>query len=241
MDSVAVVGARPGAACANWPTAAYTSPKTASGAWPTRQRRLAWAGREETDAPREDPCCSAGSARNSTFAVATAAKRGQQRGHVLQHWRAPAPTLFIHCSACRAALLIVNMLRAFIVEDSPVIRENLVATLEEMVPLKVLGYADTERAALDWLDDPAHDCDLIIVDLFLRHGSGLHVLEHLCRIGRTAERVVLTNYATADVRRRCIRLGASRVFDKSGEIDALIEHCLMLADQRGSATPDAAV
>ena len=133
------------------------------------------------------------------------------------------------------------MLKAFIVEDSPVIRENLVATLEEMVPLKVLGYADTERGALDWLDDPAHDCDLIIVDLFLRHGSGLHVLEHLCRIGGTAERVVLTNYATADVRRRCIGLGASRVFDKSGEIDALIEHCLVLADQRGSATPDAAV
>ena len=132
------------------------------------------------------------------------------------------------------------MLKAFIVEDSPVIRENLVATLEELVPLKVLGHADGEQAARAWLDDPAHDCDLIIVDLFLRQGSGLQVLEHLRHSGHTADRVVLTNYATADVRRRCMVLGASRVFDKSSEIDALIEHCLMLADQRCPAAPDAA-
>jgi DNA-binding NarL/FixJ family response regulator len=132
------------------------------------------------------------------------------------------------------------MIKAFIVEDSPVIRENLVATLEELVPLKVLGYADSERAALAWLDDPAHDCDLVIVDLFLRQGSGMQVLEHLGRSGRDADRVVLTNYATADVRRQCLGLGASRVFDKSGEIDALIEHCLALADQRGPTAPGAA-
>lgn len=131
----------------------------------------------------------------------------------------------------------VNMIKAFIVEDSPVIRENLVATLEELVPLKVLGYADSEGAAVAWLDDPAHDCDLVIVDLFLRQGSGMQVLEHLGRTHRSADRVVLTNYATADVRRHCLSLGASRVFDKSGEIDALIEHCLVLADQRSSAAP----
>lgn len=132
------------------------------------------------------------------------------------------------------------MLRAFLVEDSPVIRENLVATLEELVPLKVLGHADSEREALAWLADPAHDCDLVIVDLFLRQGSGLKVLTHLDLTGRTSDRVVLTNYATPDVRRHCLGLGASRVFDKSGEIDALIDHCLLLAEQRKPAPADAA-
>ena len=132
------------------------------------------------------------------------------------------------------------MIKAFLVEDSPVIRENLVATLEELVPLKVLGYADSERSALAWLDDPQHDCDLVIVDLFLRQGSGMQVLAYLGRTGRAADRVVLTNYATADVRRQCMGLGASRVFDKSGEIDALIEHCLVLADQSSPAAPDGA-
>lgn len=128
------------------------------------------------------------------------------------------------------------MLKAFIVEDSPVIRENLVATLEEMVPLKVVGFADSERAASAWLDQAGNDCDLVIVDLFLRQGSGIHVLEHLRKSDSLADRVVLTNYATPDVRRQCLALGASQVFDKSGEIDALIEHCLLLAD-RSSAPP----
>ncbi len=125
------------------------------------------------------------------------------------------------------------MLKAFIVEDSPVIRENLVATLEEMVPtLKVLGFADSERGAADWLDSPGQACDLVVVDLFLRQGSGMHLLEHLRRSGHAADKVVLTNYATPEVKRQCLDLGASRVFDKSGDIDALIEHCLHLAAQR---------
>ena len=124
------------------------------------------------------------------------------------------------------------MLKAFIVEDNPVIRENLVATLEEMVPhLKVLGCADSDRDARAWLDQPEHACELIIVDLFLRQGSGMHVLEHLRKTGHAADRVVLTSFVTPDVRRRCLGLGASHVFDKSGEIEALIEHCLQLAGQ----------
>ena len=42
--------------------------------------------------------------------------------------------------------------------------------------------------------------------------------------------MVLTNYATDEIRRHALALGASRVFDKSGEIDALVEHCIALAD-----------
>ena len=49
-----------------------------------------------------------------------------------------------------------------------------------------------------------------------------------------ARRVVLTNYATADIRRRCAVLGADRVFDKSCELDDLITYCARVSD--GSAT-----
>jgi hypothetical protein len=41
--------------------------------------------------------------------------------------------------------------------------------------------------------------------------------------------VVLTNYATPDMRRKFIELGATQVFDKSTEIDALIDYCSRLA------------
>lgn len=127
----------------------------------------------------------------------------------------------------------MSALNTFIVEDSPVIRENLVAALEELVPVKVVGHAEDEPAACDWLAERDPDCDLVIVDLFLRRGSGLNVLRSLQRRAHRAERVVLTNYATPEMRRQCLALGASRVFDKSAEIEALVEYCQDLAARRG--------
>jgi len=38
--------------------------------------------------------------------------------------------------------------------------------------------------------------------------------------------VVLSNYATPDVRMRCAQLGVDAVFDKSNEIDALVDYCV---------------
>jgi len=38
---------------------------------------------------------------------------------------------------------------------------------------------------------------------------------------------VLTNYATPDIRLRCTSLGVNAVFDKSNEIDALIDFCTL--------------
>jgi DNA-binding NarL/FixJ family response regulator len=128
----------------------------------------------------------------------------------------------------------MGSLKAFIVEDSAVIRDNLVAALEEMVPLTVVGTAEDETGALQWLADPQHLCDIAIVDIFLRRGTGLNVLRALQRNGHATERVVLTNYATDEIRRHALALGATRVFDKSGEIDALVEHCMALADTHDS-------
>ena len=121
-------------------------------------------------------------------------------------------------------------LKAFIVEDSPVIRENLVAALEEMAPIDVVGTAEDENSALSWLAESQNQCDLVVVDIFLKSGSGLGVLKAAANVGLAAKLVVLSNYATPDMRRKCLELGADRVFDKSNEIDALILYCCRLAD-----------
>ena len=118
-----------------------------------------------------------------------------------------------------------SALKAFLVEDSPVIRENLIAALEELAPIEVVGTAEDERSAVDWLADTPTRCDLMIVDIFLKGGSGLGVLRAVRDSGQAMKTVVLSNYATADMRRKCEALGASRVFDKSSDIDALIEYC----------------
>jgi len=117
-------------------------------------------------------------------------------------------------------------LRTYIVEDNATIRENLIGTLEELACVKALGWAETENDAKNWLAQNGGQWDLTIVDLFLKQGSGLGVLE-ACR-GRPGNQrvVVLSNYATSDMRKRCAQLGADAVFDKSNEIDALVEYCI---------------
>ncbi|MGK2897890.1 MAG: response regulator transcription factor [Burkholderiaceae bacterium] len=124
----------------------------------------------------------------------------------------------------------MTALKAFIVEDSPVIRENLTAALEELAPVHIVGTAEDEPAALNWLTSGGHDCDLVIIDIFLKRGSGLGVLRAANDLGRPMSLVVLSNYATPDMRRKCMELGADRVFDKSNEIDSLILYCARLAD-----------
>ena len=120
-------------------------------------------------------------------------------------------------------------LKTYIVEDSQLIRENLIATLEEHGPVKVVGTAEDEATAVQWLSTPGNRFDLVIVDIFLKSGSGLGVLRAAHALPQGHKMVVLTNYATPDMRRRCLELGADRVFDKSHEIDALILYCGGLA------------
>ena len=128
-------------------------------------------------------------------------------------------------------------LKAFVVEDSPVIRENLIAALEELAPVKVVGTAEDESSAVIWLGRDTPGCDLVIIDIFLKRGSGLGVLRAATEMHKPMSLVVLSNYATPDMRRKCLELGASRVFDKSNEIDALILYCARLANGDTGAGP----
>lgn len=123
----------------------------------------------------------------------------------------------------------MSLLKTYIVEDSPVIRENLIATLEELVPVKVVGSAADESTAVSWLSRAGRLVDLVIVDIFLESGSGLGVLRSVQALTDPLKLVVLSNYATQDMRRKCLALGADAVFDKSHEIEALIAYCGRLA------------
>jgi DNA-binding NarL/FixJ family response regulator len=125
----------------------------------------------------------------------------------------------------------IRPLSMFVVEDSAVIRENLIATLEELAPVRVVGCAEEEQSAVLWLETHRLDCDLVIVDVFLKSGSGLGVLRRRADTAAGPSYVVLTNYATAEMRAKCLALGARRVFDKSSDIEALVSYCEDLARQ----------
>jgi two-component system, OmpR family, response regulator len=120
--------------------------------------------------------------------------------------------------------------RAYIVEDSSTIRENLIETLKELAQVEPVGTTESEHEARRWLAQ--NDWDLAVIDLFLREGSGMNVLD-ACRRRRTGQRVVvLSNHSSRDVRWRCMQLGADAVFDKSTELELLVDYCARLKGQR---------
>lgn len=120
---------------------------------------------------------------------------------------------------------------AFLVEDLPVVRDNLVEAMEEMAPLKFVGHAASESDALQWLDSHPGQWDLAIVDLNLGEGSGLGVLRECLERHPLQKVVVLSNDLHEAVGRQCLALGADQVFDKSADVELLANYCRAQAQQ----------
>jgi DNA-binding NarL/FixJ family response regulator len=116
-------------------------------------------------------------------------------------------------------------LTTILVEDSSTIRDSLIPAMAELAGLNVIAVAETPSAAIDAMVAYGDVWQLMVVDLFLKDGTGLSVLR-ACRDRLASQRVlVLTNYATEDMRQRCLSAGADAVFDKSCELDAFFECC----------------
>lgn len=122
-----------------------------------------------------------------------------------------------------------------LVEDSPTIRDNLIAALGELADVSIAATAESASEALAALEAHADSWELAVVDLFLKEGSGLTVLR-ACQ-GRPPWRhvLVLTNYPTPEIRKRCLALGADGVFDKSTELEAFFDRCNAYARNRRQA------
>ena len=112
---------------------------------------------------------------------------------------------------------------AFLIEDNATIRENLISALEELTSVHIVGTADGEEEACQWLAGHPGKWQVVIADLFLKQGSGLGVIHAIRNRSPHQKLIVLSNYATNDMRRRCCELGADAVFDKSNELDALMD------------------
>jgi two-component system OmpR family response regulator len=115
--------------------------------------------------------------------------------------------------------------KAYIVEDNDLIRDNLVETLTELAGIRTVGHSATEAGACSWLEQHPREWDLLVVDLFLEQGNGLGVLRKCQQRTAVQKVVVLSNYATDDIRNRCLACGADAIFDKSTELDLFIDYC----------------
>ena len=113
--------------------------------------------------------------------------------------------------------------RIYLVEDNPIILEWLAQALEELAQAQVVGSAATQAEAGQWLSGHPQSWDVAVVDLWLAQGKGIHLIE--CLSASPAQRiVVLTNYPTPRMREFCMAAGADAFFDKSTELDELIDY-----------------
>jgi DNA-binding NarL/FixJ family response regulator len=120
-------------------------------------------------------------------------------------------------------------LAVYLVKDVEIIRDSLIEALEDLAGARIVATAQDEAGALAWLRRHPSAWKLAVIDLFLTQGSGIGVLKAIANRGADQHAVVLTNYATADIRQRCMNAGANRVFDKSTQLEEFLDYCRGLA------------
>jgi two-component system, OmpR family, response regulator len=127
-------------------------------------------------------------------------------------------------------------LRIYLVEDNPVIRKNLTEWFEDLENARLVGFSTTENEARAWLVKNKTAWDLAVVDLFLAQGSGLGIVKS-CRDRNLKQKlVVLTNYATAEIRERSLALGADAIFDKSNELEEFLRYAMEEVERQQEKT-----
>lgn len=83
---------------------------------------------------------------------------------------------------------------------------------------KVVALADRDQA-LQWLQ--GHTPDLVLLDIKIRGGSGMSVLQHLHAYLPATEVVVITGYPSAETRSTAQQYGVKEYWTKPIELDEL--------------------
>jgi DNA-binding NarL/FixJ family response regulator len=115
--------------------------------------------------------------------------------------------------------------RVLLIEDSPALRHLLSGMIEDIAGVEIIGEVDAEDQALAVIEQ--FHPDVAIIDLELNQGSGLNVLRQICAQPdryQGVHAVVFSNHAHASVRERCRMLGASAFFDKTFQMDDLLDY-----------------
>ena len=120
-------------------------------------------------------------------------------------------------------------LATVLVEEGRTIRDSLIPALAELAGAEVIAVAETAEEGIAALTAHADGWQLAVVDMHLREGSGMDVLRYTARRRAGQQVLVLTNYATPEIRRRAKEAGANGVFDKSTEIEQFFALCESLS------------
>lgn len=128
-------------------------------------------------------------------------------------------------------------LATILIEDNLTIRESLIPALAELANAEVIAVAETAAEGIAALRTHAGRWQLAVIDMLLKDGNGLEVLQAVQGRRKGQHMLMLTNYATPDIRRRSKAAGADAVFDKSTEVDLFFDLCKKYADAQDPSHP----
>lgn len=114
-------------------------------------------------------------------------------------------------------------LKVLIIEDSPAVQRTLRELIETPGLIEVCGLADAEDDGVKLFEH--HEPHVIVVDLSLRRGSGLGLIQkvRLQDKGEDALVMVLTNHTVRALKHACEEAGADYFLDKASEVERLLD------------------
>ena len=110
------------------------------------------------------------------------------------------------------------------------ISEGLSVRLAELGSIQVVGSANKAISALALIDKVKPD--VVLLDLQMPGESLLSILQLIKRVDPAPSIIVLTLYASAVLRERCLQAGADYVLSKTAELDALNDVLESLASNK---------
>ncbi len=118
-------------------------------------------------------------------------------------------------------------MKVYIVEDSPMIRNKTITMLSAIKGVEIAGVSDGSEEALKEI--LKCNPDIVILDIRLKGGSGIDLLETVKERYPEIMVVMFTNYNYPQYLKRCRELGADYFFDKSKDFDqvynVVLEKC----------------
>jgi DNA-binding NarL/FixJ family response regulator len=122
-------------------------------------------------------------------------------------------------------------MKVLIVDDSAVVRVRLADLLLEVEGVESVAQAENGLQALELVKSLKPD--VAIVDVRMPRRSGIDLLEDVRKSRQTLKVIMLTNYPTPENREKCLSLGADYFFDKSSEIEEVVNVLKYLREDFG--------
>jgi len=108
-----------------------------------------------------------------------------------------------------------------VVDDHPILREAISRLIEQAPDLLVCAQADSCRGALKLIETIKPD--VAILDISLKDGSGITLLEEIRRRAQGTKVLMFSMYDEVVYAERCLRTGASGYVMKSADPSLVVE------------------